>query len=314
VTRGTLSPIAEDLGPASQSYAIAVLDALPDATALLDRSGRITAVNRVWRMFSLDNGGDPESNGVGVSYIDVCTRAAQAGCTDAAEVLAGLQAVLAGRMIESDRDYPCPSPVVARWFACRITPIQSSTGGAVVSHVNVSRRKTSEEALSHQASHDPLTGLANRLLFTSRLSDALAGTNRHSRGQQVGVLYIDLDDFKPVNDTYGHDAGDEVLVTVAHRLQSQVRAYDTVARLGGDEFVICAPGLTPTGLRDLAERVRAALAVPHHVHGQGTLVGGSIGAYLAPSGDTVADALNSADRAMYARKNARFPGNRRGRG
>jgi diguanylate cyclase (GGDEF)-like protein len=299
VTSAALSP---PVAPTKINFATAVLDALPDATAILDRSGRITAVNRAWRMFSVDNGGRPETTGIGVSYLDVCARAAEAGCVDAAEVLAGLQAVLAGETIESDRDYPCPSPVVARWFTCRITPIQSPNGGAVVSHVNVSRRKMSEETLSHQASHDPLTGLANRVLFTRRLTDALDAAGGETRAASVGLLYIDLDNFKPVNDSFGHDAGDEVLVTVAHRLRGQVRDSDTVARLGGDEFAVCLPGLTREGLQELAERIRVALAVPHQIHGHQTLVGGSIGAHLASSGDDVADALRQADQAMYASK------------
>ena len=287
------------------TFAVAVLDALPDATAILDRLGRITAVNRTWTMFALDNGGDPATTGVGVSYLDVCARAALTGCEDAVEVLAGLRAVLACETVESDREYSCPSPSFGRWFTCRITPIQFPSGGAVISHVNITRRKVSEEELSHQATHDPLTGLANRILFASRLTDALTPPAHDGPASHVGLLYIDLDDFKPVNDTYGHDAGDEVLVTVAHRLRAEVRKDDTVARLGGDEFAVCAPGLTGLALTALARRIRAALARPHQVHGQRTHVGGSIGVHLASSGDTVAAALRQADQAMYLVKHQR---------
>ena len=106
-----------------------VLDALPDATAILDRKGSIVAVNKAWRMFSLDNGGSPESTGVGVNYLDVCARAADTGCADAGEVLTGLQSVLSGETVESDREYPCPSPSADRWFSSRITPIRGSIGG-----------------------------------------------------------------------------------------------------------------------------------------------------------------------------------------
>jgi hypothetical protein len=88
------------------------------------------AVNRAWRMFAMDNGGSPEATGVGVNYLDVCARAAATGCTDASEVIIGLQAVLAGETVESDREYPCPSPTVGRWFNSRITPIGGSTGGS----------------------------------------------------------------------------------------------------------------------------------------------------------------------------------------
>jgi diguanylate cyclase (GGDEF)-like protein len=286
-------------------FTVDLLDALPDATAVLDPSGTIIAVNRVWRMFALDNGGRPETTGVGVSYLEVCARAAAAGCADAVEVLTGLRAVLAGETAESDRDYPCPSPTVGRWFTSRITPIGGPTGGAVASHVNISRRKLSEQELAHLASHDPLTGLANRTLFSLKLSDALHPRPGRSQSADVGLLFIDLDNFKPVNDTYGHDAGDEVLLNIAHRLRSQARPQDTVARFGGDEFVICAPRLTADGLASAAARTGAALAVPHQVHGDQVIVAGSIGTYLAAPGDTEAEALRMADQAMYAAKGRR---------
>jgi diguanylate cyclase (GGDEF)-like protein len=286
-------------------FAVAVLDALPDATAILDRSGTIMAVNRVWRMFTLDNGGSPQATGAGVSYLDVCARAADTGCVDAAEVLAGLRAVLAGETVESDREYPCPSPTVGRWFTSRITPISGPIGGAVVSHVNISRRKMSEQELAHRASHDPLTGLANRLLFTDRLTEALRGRPGRSDTADVGLLYIDLDDFKPVNDTFGHDAGDEVLLTATHRLRSVVRRGDTVARLGGDEFAVCAPRITRGRLARLADQIGVALGEPNHIHGQEVRVGASIGTYLAGPNDSLPEALRLADQAMYAIKRTR---------
>jgi diguanylate cyclase (GGDEF)-like protein len=286
-------------------FAGAVLDALPDATAILDSSGTIIAVNRVWLMFALDNGGNPETTGVGVNYLEVCARAAESGCTDAAEVLAGLRAVLAGETVESDREYPCPSPTVGRWFTSRITPIGDPIGGAVVSHVNISRRKMSEQELAHRASHDPLTGLANRLLFADRVSEALRMRPSRREVTAVGLLYIDLDDFKSVNDTYGHDAGDEVLLTATHRLRSAVRRNDTAARLGGDEFAVCAPRITPDQLTRLAHRIEVALSEPHHLHGNEVHVGASVGTHMANESVTVAEALRLADKSMYAIKRMR---------
>ncbi len=286
-------------------FSDAVLDALPDATAVLDRAGTIIAVNRAWQMFALDNGGRPETTGPGVSYLDVCARAAAAGSADAGEVLAGLRAVLAGETVETDREYPCPSPSVGRWFTSRITPIGEPHGGALASHVNISRRKNWERELAHQASHDALTGLANRTLFMANVAEALTRRPGRSVTRDVGLLYIDLDDFKPVNDTFGHAAGDEVLLTTASRLRAQVRPQDTVARLGGDEFAVCAPRITPAGLTSLAGRVGAALGRPHLIHGQEVSVCGSIGPYLATARDSVSDALRLADQAMYAVKHAR---------
>jgi diguanylate cyclase (GGDEF)-like protein len=287
------------------SFTAAVLDAIPDATAVLDRSGTIIAVNSAWRMFALDNGGLPETTGVGVSYLEVCDRAAAAGCLDAAEVLLGLRSVLAGETVESDHEYSCPSPSGSRWFTSRITPIGGPIGGALASHVNISRRKKSELELAHQASHDPLTGLANRVLFAEKLAEALVESPGRRRVPDVGLLYIDLDRFKPVNDIYGHNAGDEILQSVAYRLMAQVRPHDTVGRLGGDEFAVCAPRIDAAALSLLARRIDRALTEPHRVHGRSVVVKGSIGVYFGAAGDGAAQALESADQAMYAIKNLR---------
>lgn len=281
------------------SFATEVLDALPDVTAILDHAGTIIAVNRAWRMFAVDNGGRADATGVGTNYFDVCTRAAANGCEDAGEVIRGLKAVLAGATVESDREYPCSSPTVGRWFNSRITPIGGPTGGAVASHVNISRRIGSELELKYQASHDSLTGLANRVLFSEELSRALSPRPDRRPRADVGVLYIDLDGFKAINDTFGHDAGDEVLQISAHLLRSQVRPQDTVARLGGDEFAVCAPRISPAGLLALSQRISAALGEPHQIHGRQVHVCGSVGSHLARSGNSVADAIRCADQAMY---------------
>jgi diguanylate cyclase (GGDEF)-like protein len=286
-------------------FAGAVLDALPDATAVIDRRGTIVAVNRTWRMFAADNGGRPATTGIGVNYLELCDRSAAAGCEDAHTAATGLRAVLAGDSMHVELEYPCPSPAARRWFLMRVTPIAGATSTAVVSHVNITRRKMAEQALSHQAAHDPLTGLANRTLFMDRLTQAL--TPRHGRAASgdVGVLYLDLDGFKAVNDTYGHDAGDEVLLTTAHRLRHEVRPQDTVARLGGDEFAITAPRISADALTALAQRITAALKGPQLVHAHSVVVPASIGAHLAAHGDTAEDALRLADQAMYAVKRRR---------
>lgn len=285
--------------------AAAVLDAMPDATAVVDRDGAIVAVNAAWRMFTLDNGGVPDSTGPGVNYLDVCTRSSDAGCADATAVADGLRAVLRGDTVECDLEYPCPSPAAGRWFVLRITPIAGPEPGALVTHVNISRRKAAERELERRASEDPLTGLANRARFTQRLSAALTARHLRPAGADVGLLYLDLDGFKPVNDTFGHAAGDEVLQTVAARLQGVVRPQDTVARLGGDEFAVVAPRMTESGLAGLCGRVSATLAEPHRVHGHSVVVSASAGAYLAAAGQTVQECLQRADAAMYEVKRSR---------
>lgn len=280
----------------------ALLDALPDAAAVLDRSGRIVEINHAWRMFALDNGGDLDHAGVGVSYVDVCRRSAAAGCADAAVVLAGLEAVLGGTTVESEMEYPCPAPLVVRWFVLRITPLAGPCPGALVAHTNVSRRKLAEQEMARMAAHDALTGLANRLRLVERLRTALTP---RAQVPDVGVLYLDLDSFKPVNDTFGHAAGDEVLRTVAARLCATVRPQDTVARVGGDEFVVVSPRISRAGLDALAARVGAALAVPHLVHGTLVQVGASVGIHLASPAEDALQALGQADAAMYEVKRAR---------
>ena len=110
--------------------------------------------------------------------------------------------------------------------------------GIVGNYRDITERKALEEQLAHQASHDSLTNLANRTLFQNRLEHALARAQRH--GVAVSILFLDLDDFKTINDTLGHSAGDAVLVAVADRLRARVRECDLAARLGGDEFAVLA--------------------------------------------------------------------------
>jgi len=282
----------------------AALDALPDSTAVLDPSGTILAVNRAWRIFGLDNGGRPRRTGTGVNYLEVCARSAEAGCEDAQRAAAGLLAVLDGQAKRSELEYACPSAAASRWFLVRMMPLSGGTGGAVISHVNITRRKMAEQALAHEAAHDPLTGLANRSLFAEQLTAALARRPDQVAGGQVGLLFLDVDGFKEINDTYGHEAGDEVLVTLAHRLRSNVRPQDTVARLGGDEFAVAAPRIAAAALDGLVARVGAALAEPYLVHGRLLPVTVSIGINLATPGDRADAALHRADQAMYAAKRA----------
>ena len=286
----------------SDRLARAVLDALPDATAVLDRAGTIVDVNQTWTMFAVDNGGQPESTGVGVNYLDLCTRSAEAGCQDARRAADGLRAVLAGDVVQRELEYPCPSPAVNRWFLLRITPLGGDLAGAVTSHVNITRRKMAEQALAHQAAHDSLTGLANRSLFADRLTSALTGRRSQASSTQVGLMYLDADGFKQINDTYGHDSGDEALLTIGHRLRSHVRPQDTVARLAGDEFAVVAPRISADGLDGLVGRVSTALSQPHLIHGHLVSVPVSIGSYLAAPGEASDTALRQADRAMYAAK------------
>lgn len=282
-----------------------LLDAMPDATAIIDTDGLIVAVNSTWRVFGEDNGAAPDATGIGANYLQVCDRAAGARSEEAREVAAALRAVLRGETVDSFIEYPCPSPAVARWFAVRATLIPGPPRGALVSHVNITRQKVAELDLERRASQDSLTGLVNRSRLTQRLEAALTPRRGRPTVADVGVLFLDLDGFKPVNDTFGHAAGDEVLQAVAQRLRSTVRPQDTVGRLGGDEFAIVAPRITAEGLDGLAGRIERVLAVPHTVHSRPVEVVASIGACLALPGETAEHALQRADQAMYVAKRER---------
>ncbi len=167
---------------------------------------------------------------------------------------------------------------------------------------NVTGHKEAERQLAHQALHDSLTGLANRVLFMDRLDQALARLQRHSA--PIALLFVDLDHFKVVNDSLGHAAGDEVLVQASDRLRRTLRPADTVARFGGDEFVIlCEEASGRAEAEEIAGRISAALARPFSIGGQEVVLTASTGIVLA--GDTNMDAgalLRDADTAMYRAK------------
>jgi diguanylate cyclase (GGDEF)-like protein len=159
-----------------------------------------------------------------------------------------------------------------------------------------------EEELHKLAFHDPLTGLANRALFLDRVEHAINKQQRDSL--LLGVLYIDLDGFKPINDNLGHAAGDELLVSIAQRLVSSVRLGDTVARLGGDEFAVLLEDVdTELAATALAARIVDVLGTPAQIHGHEVKVTASVGVTLHESGaEQVGELLRHADIAMYAAK------------
>jgi diguanylate cyclase (GGDEF)-like protein len=173
--------------------------------------------------------------------------------------------------------------------------------GLVVTIRDVHDRKLLEERLTHQAFHDPLTGLANRALLANRVEHALARVQRD--GRPPAVLFLDLDNFKTVNDSLGHAVGDEVLVEAARRLQSCVRATDTPARLGGDEFAVLlddSDGLE-AGV-EVAERLTGALRAPFGSRGQEVFLTASVGLAVAGQRATATELLRNADVAMYTAK------------
>jgi diguanylate cyclase (GGDEF)-like protein/PAS domain S-box-containing protein len=177
-----------------------------------------------------------------------------------------------------------------------------TVGGIVLNGRDISERKEFERQLAHQAFHDPVTNLANRALFVERVRHALSRTRRAEEG--VAVIFLDLDDFKTVNDSLGHAAGDQVLLDVAKRLETCVRASDTAARFGGDEFAILLEDVSSVQeAADAAERILEALVNPIRLAQKELSIRASLGIAVAEEPGADADELiRNADAAMYIAK------------
>lgn len=204
-----------------------------------------------------------------------------------------------------DSDRP-PGPD-EQWLSVE-SSVNRYQGGLIFNSRDVTERVRLQAQLQHNASHDPLTDLPNRALFTERVTQALAG--RRAADTHAAVLYVDLDGFKAVNDTVGHQAGDELLVEAARRIQDSLRSGDIAARLGGDEFAALICGVSPDRrerefqIHDIAERLRSALCEPYRVEGGEVRVAASIGIAFAEPGVTPGELMRNADLAMYRAKQA----------
>jgi diguanylate cyclase (GGDEF)-like protein/PAS domain S-box-containing protein len=241
-------------------------------------------------------GGDP----IGVLLSDIVHPADRARLADL------LAAVRAGHGPEEGIDFRAldhRAEELMLEIHSRDLRADTSVAGLIITMRNVTERRRLERDLTYQAFHDSLTGLANRVLFTNRLEHALARGARD--GSQVGVLFIDLDDFKIVNDTLGHAVGDLLLKAVASRISGALRADDTAARLGGDEFAALIENVQdPGAVEETATRILTALAEPILVDGGALHAVASIGITTTPEADNADELLRQADLALYVAKGA----------
>lgn len=273
----------------------AILGALPDPLFEIDAQG-------VYRYASCTNPAlltRPVEQLLGLPYADVLPP-------DAAEQLRAAIAETQAHGSSVGRQYHLPLPAGERWFELSVArkPGDNPQGGVVVLARDVTQRKQAEAEIERLAFHDMLTGLPNRRLLLDRLAMAIAGAVRH--GQQGALLFIDLDNFKDLNDTLGHDHGDQLLQQVAQRLRGCLREADTVARLGGDEFVVMLEGLgaeAAVEVEQVGRKLLATLNEPYTLRGRVHNSTPSIGAALfGQPGDTVDELLKRADLAMYRSK------------
>ncbi|MEH6626181.1 MAG: EAL domain-containing protein [Motiliproteus sp.] len=193
------------------------------------------------------------------------------------------------------------------WESVHISPVSDEKG--TVHHYlavknDITEAKRQSEKITYQANFDALTGLPNRFLSLDRLSQLLSSAQRRSK--KVAVLFLDLDDFKKINDTLGHESGDCVLIQTAERLKTVIRSEDTVGRLGGDEFLLLLRDIDNEGhVQSVVEQVQAVLEQPFVQNGRELVISSSIGIAMYPQdGETAAALLRNADAAMYASKRA----------
>ena len=293
---------AERAAQERTEFADAVLESLPGRTCVIDSQGIVVAVNRRYRNEGPAGAGEGTGPALGDDYISWLTDTMD---EDAAK---DFQELLAGECPDFRTEFASVRRRKRYWTELFAVPLSSGGTGAVVTHVDITARKQAESALTRRATHDPLTGLPNRVLLADRLAHALSRAARTKT--QVGLLFCDLDGFRNVNNTFGHLAGDRLLVTIAKRLRAVCRSSDTVARVSGDEFVIILEDVEGRGeVEEVARRIIEALTEPVVLE-QGTAkTGTSIGLVISSGVPragirTVENLIRDADSAMYAAKEA----------
>lgn len=203
---------------------------------------------------------------------------------------------------EAEKELPDGSKITCLVSAVPLRDAKGELTGIVKTIKDITKRKRAEERVNYLAHHDHLTGLPNRMCFLDRLCLEIAHAKRNQK--MLAVLFLDLDGFKAINDTYGHDAGDKYLAEAAGRMMSVARESDTVARLGGDEFTVLLTSLDrPKDALIFAKRLIAAFEEPWETEGTAFNISASIGIALYPGdGENPYTLLKKADHAMYKAK------------
>ena len=290
----------EDTGRAHADLVAGVLDALPSPTVLIDADGTMLLANSAWRSAGDLLADDRLQAGVGDNYFDVIRSLAdddahRARIDELRELAAGLRSLVTV-------DYGLRTAAGLRWFHLQASRADQS-GRVVVTHTDITSRVEAEQASDWRARHDHLTDLPNR----AHLHELIDGELRRPGRGPVSVLFLDVDGFKDVNDTLGHEVGDHLLRELATRLTSRTRSQDTVGRLGGDEFVVLCRNCDVDGALALAERFQGTFDEPFQLGARATRLTVSIGVATAPAaagGLRSTDLVRDADLAMYAAKGA----------
>jgi diguanylate cyclase (GGDEF)-like protein/PAS domain S-box-containing protein len=284
----------EDLR-ATLSLLNATLDSTADGILVVDLEGRITSVNRRFaEMWDLPSDVlDERDDKAALEYV-------MGKLADPPAFVAKVNELYASPEAESHDVIEFTDGSILDRYS---TPqrVAGTIVGRVWSFRDITGQKRLESELAHQAQHDSLTGLANQTLFRDRVSHALARTSR--RHEHLAVLFIDLDNFKTVNDSLGHSYGDEVLVAVARKLEACLRASDTTARLGGDEFAVLLEGLIDeTQAGEIADLILTSMQEPVQTSKREVVIAASVGIAFGSEDIDAGHLLRNADLAMYSAK------------
>src|SRR3954447_23447148 len=305
--------IAEDDGPADSGGRVpgavvnrvvqveAVLDALPSPTLLVAADGTVLFANSAWAAVTEAMAPDRVLVELGDNYFDTALRGGEDAATRS--VIQSLQELSRGERSTVAVDYAVALPGGASWIHLQASRVDEA-GQIVITHTDITSRVQAERTSAWQARHDHLTELPNRAHLHELIDEEL---QRRGRGA-VTVLFLDCDGFKEVNDSLGHEVGDELLPRVPARLPRRTRACDTVGRLGGDEFVVLCRDCDVSGAEALAARFQSAFEEPFPLGVRTARLTASIGIATTGTDETVAvrstDLVRDADLAMYAAKAA----------
>jgi diguanylate cyclase (GGDEF)-like protein len=302
-TRPELPSDVRRRASAQGSHAVlveAVLDALPSPTLLLDASGTVLLANSAWAAAAEFLDDDRIRVGIGGDYFAMARSMHDDGTSRG--IIDLLQALSRGERSTASVDFAVTHPHGSRWYHLQASRVDRA-GQVVVTHTDITDRVRAERTSAWQARHDHLTELPNRAHLHELLDASLRLPGRGS----ISVLFLDVDGFKDVNDSLGHDIGDDLLRQLAARFADRTRAEDTVGRLGGDEFVVLCRNCDADGAEALAERFRSSFEEPFVLGGRPIRLSASIGVATAPAGGETprsTDLVRDADLAMYAAKAA----------
>jgi diguanylate cyclase (GGDEF)-like protein len=279
----------------------AMLDALPSPTLLIDGDGTVLLSNSAWVTAAELLGDERVGVGIGDNYFAMALGLSDDDTNRT--MIESLRALARGERGRVSLDYALPHPAGVLWFHLQASRV-GTAGHVVVTHTDVTSRVLAERAAGWQARHDHLTGLPNR----ARLHELIDAELQRTDSPAVAVLFLDVDGFKDVNDSLGHEAGDDLLRQLGGRLSDVIRAQDTVGRLGGDEFVVVSRESDTDGAEILARRCQTAFERPFQLAGRSIRLGVSIGVAGVAAGDRSytrsTELVRDADLAMYAAKAA----------